>query len=158
MLASFLAASAASVQLAGGLYRSKSWSNSRTQGTCEPSRHPERSQTAAYGGDLLQPWCGIMPRLQGWHDIAAVDSRDEWRARQKPAFSTVWKMSGKGIFHFTNQGCTSKAPEAAVGKKRTVALLGNLAEDAATLLSDGKVILVNDSRSAKPPEKPETRN
>lgn len=51
------------------------------------------------------------------------------------------------------------APEAAVeGKKkrRTAVLLGNSARDASTLPSDGKVILVDERRSTKPPEKPET--
>lgn len=63
-----------------------------------PADAQNNDRTAVYGGDLQQPWCGIMPRLQGWHDIATVDSRDKWRVRQKPAFSNVWKMSETGYF------------------------------------------------------------
>lgn len=101
-----LGASAVSVLVAGGLHWSLPWSDPTSQ---EMSPQP-LSQAEAQsddramwdGGDLQEPWCGIMPGLRGWHDIAGVDSRHEWTARWKLAFSPVWKMSRNGIFNFRN--------------------------------------------------------
>lgn len=94
------------------------------RGRVSPADVQNDDKAVVFGGDLQQPWCGIMPRLQGWRDLAAVDSRDEWRVGQKPAFSTVWTMSRKGIFHFTNLGCTSNALEAAVEKNEPCCFWG----------------------------------
>lgn len=134
-----LGASAVSVLGAGGLHWSVPWSDPTSEGALAQPRSLGEAQSDGRemrrGGDLQQPWCGIMPGLQGWHDIAGMDSRDEWTGRRKLAFSPVWKMSRNGIFYFTNQGCTSNTAGATV-EYRNEKPLASLAEDAFTLLSD----------------------